>query len=144
MNDSQTTSDPQLCRQCGGLCCQGHPGLWTDPERFQKLFPLLPATAAELAPLLAPKQLTLRDVGDVLIPAPQKTSAGCIFLASDGCRLPFDRRPDQCLALTPQLDTLLEGEMRCTMPPEHGSNSARGRWRAFWADAEYHKKTARN
>ncbi len=136
MNERLTTSDPQLCRQCSGLCCQGHPGLWTDPERFRRLFPALPETAAELALHLASLQLVLRDVGDVLIPAPQNTASGCIFLASDGCSLPNERRPDQCLALAPQLDTLLEGEMRCTMPPEHGSNSARQRWRAFWAGAE--------
>jgi len=132
MNDSLTNSDPQLCRQCRGLCCQGHPGLWTDPERFLRLFPTLETASVELAQQLASRQIILRDVGNVPIPAPQKTTSGCIFLTSAGCTLPVEQRPDQCLALTPQLDTLLEGEMRCTMPPEHGSNSARQRWRAFW------------
>ena len=34
MTETSHSSDAQMCRQCKGLCCQGHPGVWVDPERF--------------------------------------------------------------------------------------------------------------
>jgi len=129
--------DPQICRQCRGLCCQGHPGLWTQPQAFFAIwFPRGQPDLSQLNKQLGHKQLTLRDVGDVRIPAPQKTEAGCTFLAADGCQLPDEKRPDQCRALIPDLDTLLDGEIRCSLPPKYGSGTARERWQRFWSDRD--------
>jgi hypothetical protein len=125
--------DPQICCQCRGLCCQGHPGLWTQPQDFFAIwFPQGQPDLSQLSKRLEHEQLTLRDVGDVRIPAPQNTDTGCIFLAADGCQLPPEKRPDQCRALIPDLDTLLDGEIRCSLPPKHGSGQARNNWRTFW------------
>jgi len=124
--------DQQLCAQCGGRCCQGYPGLWSDPQRFFRLFfdGRIPASAA-LANLLVQKELTLRAVGGILIPAPENTEQGCTFLAANGCRLWPKLRPGQCLALIPELETLLDEQIHCRLPATAGSNSARNNWRPW-------------
>jgi len=126
------TRDAQMCRQCGGLCCQGHAGVWVDPQRFTRLF----ADGQELDPQALPEGVILRDLGGVPVPSPQTRENGCIFLSRDGCLLDEKLRPGQCLALTPNIDTLLEGEMRCDMPAECGSHTARKNWQSYW---EQHK-----
>ncbi len=124
--------DEQLCRQCGGRCCDGHPGVWSSPERFFAIFNNgeLP-TASELARILEDRQLTLRDVGGILIPAPRETEHGCAALGENGCIYDIASRPGQCLALVPKLDTLLDDLIHCSLPPEHGSGTARKNWRPF-------------
>jgi hypothetical protein len=125
--------DAQMCRQCKGLCCQGHPGVWVDPERFLKSFDLpVPATPASLHNML-PRELVLRNIDDVAIPAPRKLETGCIFLQSDGCQLPENRRPGQCLALVPAFETLIDGEIRCGLKPEASTLTAIKAWRNFWS-----------
>jgi hypothetical protein len=124
--------DGQICRQCKGLCCQGHPGVWVDPQRFLKSFDLPTPTTPEALQQMLPSELVLRDIEEVAIPAPRKLESGCIFLQADGCQLPTNRRPDQCLALVPALDTLIEGEIRCSLPPEGSTLTAIRAWREFW------------
>lgn len=125
-------SDAQMCRQCKGLCCQGHPGVWVDPERFLKSFDLpVPPTPAALLNML-PRELVLRNIDEVAIPAPRKLETGCIFLHADGCQLPENRRPGQCLALMPALETLIDGEIRCGLKPEGSTLTAIRAWRNFW------------
>ena len=127
-------ADPQMCRQCKGLCCQGHPGVWIDPERFLKNFDLpAPATPEALNSVL-PRELELRDIDGVAIPAPRKREKGCIFLAADGCQLPENRRPDQCLALVPTLETLIDGEIRCQLNAGGSTLAAITSWRDYWGD----------
>ncbi|PLY05825.1 MAG: hypothetical protein C0624_04680 [Desulfuromonas sp.] len=121
-------SDTQTCSQCGGLCCQGHSGVWVDPQRFERLF----FAGQKLQQGALPEGVVLRDLGGIQVAAPQTLEHGCFFLGPDGCRLDAELRPGQCLALTPSIDTLLEGEMRCTMPPECGSHTARLNWRHYW------------
>jgi len=72
----------------------------------------------------------------VRIPAPQTLGSGCVFLGESGCRLAAAARPCQCLALQPMLDTLIDGEIRCQLPPEGGSQTARQNWRRFWKNYE--------
>lgn len=128
----QNHADPQMCRQCHGLCCQGHPGVWIDPQRFLKTFDLpRPATPQRLLSLL-PREVVLREIDGVAIPAPRRDEHGCVFLESDGCQLPENRRPDQCLALVPVIETLLDGDIRCEMPSEGSTLTAIRSWRAFW------------
>ena len=124
--------DAQICRQCKGLCCQGHPGVWVDPEHFLKSFNLpAPSTPAALHNML-PRELVLRNIDEVAIPAPRKLETGCIFLQADGCQLPENRRPGQCLALVPELDTLIDGEIRCGLQPQGSTLTAIRAWRQFW------------
>jgi len=131
-SETEYHSDTQMCRQCKGLCCQGHPGVWVDPERFLKSFDLpLPAKPAALHKIL-PSELVLGNIDGVAIPAPRKLETGCIFLQSDGCQLPANRRPGQCLALVPALETLIEGEIRCSLNPEGSTLAAISAWRNFW------------
>lgn len=124
--------DEQLCRQCGGRCCDGHPGVWSSPERFFAIFNHgdIPE-ASTLAQLLDERQLTLRDVGGILIPAPHETEQGCAARDENGCIFDVETRPGQCLALIPKLDTLLDDQIHCHLPPEHGSATARRNWRPF-------------
>lgn len=130
--DNKNHSDPQMCRQCKGLCCQGHPGVWVDPERFLKTFDLPAMATPEALSSILPRELVLRDIGGVAIPAPRKLENGCIFLADDGCQLPENRRPGQCLALIPVFDTLVDGEIRCDLPPEGSTLTAIRAWRNYW------------
>lgn len=121
-----------MCRQCRGLCCQGHPGVWIDPERFLSSFDLPKPGSPEILNSMLPRELVLRDIDGVAIPAPQKTSEGCIFLQEYGCQLPQNRRPDQCLALVPKVDTLIDGEIRCELQNEGSTLTAIRNWRAYW------------
>ena len=126
------TSDEILCSQCRGRCCQGHPGIWSDPQRFFSLFsPRNTPTAEDLLHLLKRWQLTLRNVDGVLIPAPTENEQGCGFLQNSGCTLSSDKRPCQCLALIPDLETLLDDGIHCRLPAGFGSGAARENWRSF-------------
>lgn len=120
-------SDATMCRQCRGLCCQGHAGVWVDPQRFERLF-----AAGHLDPGRLPEGIILRELGGIAVAAPRTESHGCTFLTETGCRLDTEQRPCQCLALQPRLETLLEGEMRCTLPAECGSQTARENWLHYW------------
>jgi len=127
-----TRLDTQLCRQCRGRCCQGHPGVWSEPQRFFDIFTgqQIPEPI-QINKLLLENDLELRNLGDILIPAPKGTEHGCSAQSADGCRYPTDVRPCQCLALIPELETLLDDQIHCKMPPEFGSGSARENWRPF-------------
>jgi len=81
---------------------------------------------------MLPAEVILRAIDGVAIPAPQSHATGCIFLLEDGCRLPESRRPGQCLALVPSLDTLIDGEIRCHLQPQGSTLNALGNWRRFW------------
>ncbi|GAB4172356.1 MAG: hypothetical protein Tsb0017_10450 [Geothermobacteraceae bacterium] len=125
--------DPALCRQCRGLCCLGTPGLWADPERFASLFfPDGFPSPNDLPRQLNRYRLVLRPVLGTNIPAPQRTEEGCTFLTPTGCALPAERRPCQCLALVPSLDTLLTGEIDCRLPARLRSDRVAARWRRWW------------
>jgi len=130
--DIKNHSDAQMCRQCKGLCCQGHPGVWVDPERFLKSFDLPTPATPEILRSMLPPELVLRDIDDVAIPAPKKLESGCIFLDADGCQLPENRRPGQCLALIPVLGTLVDGEIRCDLKPEGSTLTAIRAWKSYW------------
>ncbi len=128
--------DEQVCRQCAGLCCQGHPGVWVDPRRFAAIF--FPEKTLSLPLLLEQSQrleLELRRVGGIPLPAPRRSPAGCVFLAGSGCRLEPARRPCQCLALIPAIDTLIDGEIRCRLPAGYDTGQASKRWERFWKQA---------
>lgn len=125
-------ADPQMCRQCRGLCCQGHPGVWIEPWRFLQAFNLPQPSSPDALRAMLPAEVILRDIDGVAIPAPQQLSTGCIFLQHDGCRLPESRRPGQCLALVPSLDTLMDGEIRCQLQPQGSTLTALVKWRRFW------------
>ncbi|WP_305045108.1 hypothetical protein [Geoalkalibacter sp.] len=127
-------ADPQTCRQCRGLCCQGHPGAWADPGRFlarhfereQRIdIPYLRTTLPFLG-------MELRDLCGVPVPTPRTAPWGCVHLGVAGCKLAPEDRPDQCRALIPDIETLLHGEIRCRMPVEYGTGTIRETWREFW------------
>jgi hypothetical protein len=122
--------DEQLCRQCRGRCCQGHSGLWSDPQRFFRIFSAgrIPSKEQFLR-LLDRFGLCLRVLGGVLVPAPQSGPDGCLFRRETGCSFSIAERPCQCLALIPHLETLLDEQIHCRLPPEFGSGSARENWR---------------
>jgi len=126
------TLDTQLCQQCRGRCCQGHPGVWSDPQRFFSLFTAsrIPS-ATELSQVLQQQKIVLRDLGGILVPAPQEDENGCRAWKQEGCSYPTTTRPCQCLALVPNLDTLLDDQIHCCLPPEFGSNSARRNWQPW-------------
>lgn len=125
--------DPQMCGQCSGLCCQGHPGAWVDPDRFfSAFFPGKSLSFDLLERELPDPGLVLRDFSGVPAPAPIGTESGCFFLSPEGCRLSVEQRPCQCLALVPSLDTLIDGEIRCQLTPGFGFASVRANWEKFW------------
>jgi len=98
-----------------------------------KIFDLpAPATPEALNRIL-PRELVFRDIDGVAIPAPRRQENGCIFLAADGCQLPENRRPDQCLALVPNFETLIDGEIRCELKAEGSTQAAIRGWRNYWS-----------
>jgi len=126
--------DSKICRQCRGRCCQGHPGVWVDPERFLLAFNLpVPVSCRDLQDRLYIARLTLREIDGVSIPSPSQTKQGCSFLTPLGCSLPIDKRPCQCLGLTPALDTLLDDQIHCSLPSSVSTLSAIQNWSTFWS-----------
>jgi len=126
-------SDPLICRQCRGLCCQGHPGAWAEPARFlARHFEREHIDIAYLRSALPFRGMELRDLAGVPVPTPRTAPWGCIYLGPEGCRLEPAERPDQCRALIPEIETLMEGEIRCRMPEDYGSGTIRETWREFW------------
>jgi len=125
--------DAQICRQCRGLCCRSHPGCWGDPQRFfDTFFAGRRLTLPELHRQLNRLELQLRDYDGVPVPAPAVDNQGCRQLGEAGCNYPPDQRPCQCLALVPDLETLLTGELRCPSLPGFGYGEIRQRWQAYW------------
>jgi len=124
--------DEAACRQCKGRCCQGHPGVWSDPQRFFAIFAAGQApTPPKLGKILIENRLTLREVGGIPIPAPRETEQGCAEQGPEGCSFPPEKRPCQCLGLIPNLETLLDDQIHCHLPPECGSGTARENWRPW-------------
>jgi len=67
--------DATACRQCGGLCGQGHPRVWVEPRRFAALFGDEGAVEAEFTSVT----VGMRDLGGV--PAPRSRGAAASTLA---------------------------------------------------------------
>jgi len=131
----QIHRDQQICRQCGGLCCQGHPGCWVDPRRFAEIFFAgRKFTLNELETRCTTIGLQLRNYSGVPVPAPRSDEAGCVFLAEQGCELGEDQRPCQCLGLIPDIETLITGEIHCRLPGDLSYGTIRETWRRFWKE----------
>lgn len=132
--------DEQICRQCAGLCCQSHPGVWVDPLRFaDAFFPGAVLTLSRLIELSPRLELDIRQIGGVPVPAPRRLQTDCAFLGPTGCRFEPARRPCQCLALVPSIDTLIDGEIHCRMPAGYGTDKAQERWERFWMQPIPHR-----
>jgi len=127
-----------LCEECGGRCCQGSPGIWTDPERFFALFFSGKAmTLNQLRKYLPELGLVLWENSGVPIPAPLSLSSGCAFLGVDGCRLSVRERPCQCLALIPDRTTLdRQDGCNCRLPVNFSREAGRKSWYDYWQTAD--------
>jgi Fe-S-cluster containining protein len=106
------TEDPVLCTQCGGLCCQSHPGMYLDPIQFQEAWDLPPGPW-DMKEVLLANSLAFKVCMGVPIPVPCYTDQGCIFWSPEGCRLPRSKRPLGCLALEPKIETIIEPKFPC-------------------------------
>jgi len=126
--------DLSLCRECGGRCCQGSPGVWADPQRFFALFFAgQRLTLEQLRERLPDLGLVLWEKGGVPIPAPLSLASGCSFLGVDGCRFLLAERPCQCLALVPAKETLEQQDgCLCSLPEEFSQVAVKKRWQLFW------------
>jgi len=126
--------DLALCRECGGRCCQASPGIWVDPERFFAIFFAgQRLTVKQLREQLPALDLVLWEKTEVPMPAPRALASGCSFLGTDGCRFSVAERPCQCLALTPDRETLSQDEgCLCLLPEEFNRSEARNRWQKYW------------
>ena len=125
--------DSWLCSLCGGLCCKANPGLYLDPVQFVEAWEL-PAVW-EMLPVLEENYLTLKLCMGVPIPLPVVTGRGCIFLGSQGCLLPRQKRPLGCLVLVPSEESVLEGEPLCSLPKELSCLRCFERWRRHYQKA---------
>ena len=123
-----------LCRECGGRCCHGSPGVWVDPERFFAIFfSGQHLTLEQLRGRLPALGLVLWEKSGVAIPAPRSLASGCSFLEDDGCRFLASERPCQCLALIPNKETLeQEQACLCREPEAFSRDVAKERWRDYW------------
>ena len=126
--------DLPLCRECGGRCCTGSPGIWVDPERFFTIFfGGKHLTVEQLRKRLPELGLVLRELKGVSIPATESLSSGCASSGADGCRFSVAQRPCQCLALVPNRATLdLEEGCLCKMPEGFSREFAVQRWQEYW------------
>lgn len=134
MADNSTHMDLALCRECGGRCCQGSPGIWVDPERFFARF--FSGRRLALQPLreaLPALGLVLWENSGVPMPAPRSELSGCGFHGREGCALSPAERPCQCLALEPRRQTLEQPQgCHCHLPAAFSREVAMGRWRDYW------------
>ncbi len=121
-----SNEDHSICARCGGHCCRTRPGI-EGPERFLGS----PDPAAALAQFLGsgnwvleqhlgvpyqpgetapdperiiryPRPATVLEHGKPGL-APLPDTADCVFLAADGCYLPFNDRPRLCRELVPDI-----------------------------------------
>lgn len=123
-----------LCRECGGRCCQGSPGIWVDPERFfSRFFFGQSLTLESLRQRLPALGLVLWENSGVPMPAPRSLPTGCGFHGSEGCALAVAERPCQCLALEPRPQTLEQEQgCLCHLPEAFSREVAMRRWRDYW------------
>lgn len=123
-----------LCRECGGRCCQASPGIWVDPERFFSIFFLgQRLTLKQLREQLPALGLVFWEKTGVPMPAPRSLASGCAFLGVDGCRFSVAERPCQCLVLIPSQETLNQPQgCLCQRPEEFSRAQARQRWQKYW------------
>lgn len=71
LNKTRFNHDPQICRQCKGLCCQGHPGAWVNLNRFMNSFlPQVRIAPEQFEQRLHELSLTVRDYDGVPVPVP--------------------------------------------------------------------------
>lgn len=124
-----------LCRECGGRCCQGSPGIWTDPQRFLTIF-----FSGEALPLEQMREylpelgLVFWEKSGVPMPAPLSLTNGCAFLGHDGCSFTASERPCQCLALIPDRGTLAQGKgSLCRLPMEFSREVCKQQWQDYWS-----------
>ena len=125
--------DPVLCAQCGGLCCQSHPGMYLDPIQFQEAWDLF-SRPWEMEEVLLANSLALKICMGVPIPMPCYAPQGCVFWSPEGCSLPKPKRPLGCLALEPKIETIIEGEIRCSLPPELNYLQCFSRWKELYKE----------
>ena len=123
-----------LCRECGGRCCQGSPGIWINPERFFAIFANgQHLTYEQLREKLPELGLVLWGKSGVQIPAPRSLTTGCSFLGADGCGLAVAERPCQCLAMIPIKETLEQPQgCFCRVPKAFSREVGRQRWQHYW------------
>lgn len=127
--------NPKLCRECGGRCCNGSPGLWVDPRRFFNIFFAGRALSLdELRERLPHLGLVLWEKRGVPIPAPASVFDGCSFRLRDGCRLSVQERPCQCLTLIPNEETLAHEGCVCRLPEDFSFARAKLAWAAYWQE----------
>jgi len=126
--------DLLLCKECGGRCCQGSPGVWIDPQRFFDLFFCGDhLTVKQLNQRLPELGLVMWGMSGIPIPAPLSLLSGCAFLTTDGCRLTIAKRPCQCLALIPNQTTLdQQYGCCCHTPAESSREVANQQWQSYW------------
>lgn len=136
--ENRDSLDLSLCRECGGRCCLGSPGIWVDPERFFRLF--FGGERLTLEPLrsrLAGLGMVLWERSGTPIPAPLSLAGGCAFLGVSGCRFSVTERPCQCLALIPSKATLDQPlGCLCQGPVEFSRDRGRLRWQEYWRTAQ--------
>ena len=138
MLEIRASLDSHLCRECGGRCCKGSPGIWVDPERFFAIFfSGQYLTLEQLRERLHGLGLVLWEKSGVPIPAPRSLASGCSFLEVDGCRLSLDERPCQCLALIPNKQTLeQEQDCLCLELEAFSRDAASQFWQDYWSRAD--------
>ena len=122
-----------LCARCGGLCCKSYPGMYLDPGQFMEAWDLEP-TRGSLRELFSRYPLEMRVCMGVPIPRPRVTEGGCVFLGIQGCLLPREKRPLECLALVPREETLVEGEILCQRPRDLRYVRCFQEWKGFYLD----------
>lgn len=134
LSDNNISRNLSLCRECGGRCCQGSPGIWVDPERFFAIFFSGHRLQIEqLRERLSGLDLVLWEKSGVPIPAPRSVTTGCTFHGVDGCLLSAKQRPCQCLALIPDQATLEQPHgCLCQTPEAFSRDAARQRWQNYW------------
>lgn len=104
----------KLCEECEGKCCKRLPGGYS-PQDIKRLFPAIDLKhSVEKAlrtgkisidwweddkPLYYLRPSTVEKVGVIYDPS---WGGKCVFLYSDGCALPKNKRPETCRKLEPK------------------------------------------
>jgi len=132
--EQSTALNLLLCKECGGRCCHGSPGIWIDPQRFFDIFfSGQHLTMSQLSARLPQLGLVMWGMSGIPIPAPLSLISGCGFLTVDGCALTIAQRPCQCLALIPNQATLdLHHGCQCQTPAASSREVGNRHWQNYW------------
>jgi hypothetical protein len=108
--------------------------MYLDPIQFMEAWELENIRERDLANILKRRSLGLKVCMKIPVPMPCYSQEGCVYLSAKGCILPRARRPLECLIMIPSVETIIEEEIKCSIPPTFSYLRAFSKWEKFYRE----------